>query len=159
MAIIKTRNNRSYFGSTYIPSWGSWRSGSGCVGGPSWNWWGYARSDRNWGRDSRTVGYRGRGQLPLREGRWSGLWSTRVEMRWWWWRRWAWWDWRTMSSILNFFIDGSTILQLTIYGWRILLSAFGDSIMLHRLDDGLWNAYNSSLEISAEKFKLFLCVA
>ena len=154
MAIIKTRNSRCYFGSTYVPSRGNWRSGSGRVGGPSWNWWGYARSDRNWGRDCGTVGYWGRGKLPLREGRRSGLWSTRIEMRRrWWWRR-AWWYWWTVSSILNFFVDGSTLLQLTIYGWRILLSAFGDSIMLRGMDDGLWNAYNSSLEISAQKFKL-----
>ena len=159
MAIIKTTKTMSRFSSTYVPSWGSRRSGSGRVGSPSRNWWGYAGSDRNWGRDRRTVGYWGRGKLPLREWRRSGLWSARVEMRRRWrWRR-AWRDRRTMSSILNFFIDGSTILQLTIYGWRNLLSAFGDSIMLHGMDDGLRNAHNSSLEISAQKFKLFLCVA
>jgi len=146
MAIIKTGNFRSYFGSTYVPSWGSWRGGSGRVGCLSWDWWGYTRSDGNWGRDRRTVGYWGRGKLPLREFWRGGLRSARIEMsRRWWWRR-AWWDWRTMSSILNFFVDGSTILQLTIYGWRILLGAFGDSVMLRGMDDGLRNAYNSSLE-------------
>jgi hypothetical protein len=85
------------------------------------------------------------------------LWSRRIKMRWRW--RWTRWNWRTMSSILNFFIYGSTILQLAVYGQRILLSACGDCIMLHRMADGLWNAYNPSLKISAQKFKLFLSAA
>lgn len=137
-------------GSTYVPTRSSWRSRSGRVGGPSWNRWRYTGSSRNRGRNCRTIWYWWRWKLSLREGWWGGLWNWKVflfsgiKTRWWRW--WSQWNRRTMLSILNFFIDGTSIFQLAIYRGTVLLWSLGDSILLTGLDNGVWDTHNSSLE-------------